>query len=174
LAACALAACGGSGDSAVSQPAIAGVETGPLKVVGGGATSYRKLDHHVYVVEWAEEGDMSELRAAATVEHEYLLAAVEGNWIEACGHISEILLQTLPSQPAAAGKGCAAPLATYAAPRIRGLHLKSSEVEAESLRSDGGWAFLLYRAAANPYYMPMVLESGEWKVNHAAPVAFEG
>jgi hypothetical protein len=174
LAAWVLAACGGSGDSTASQTAASkvAVETGPLKVVGGGSSSYRIPGHHVDVPDWGKEAGAAELRAAADVEHDYLIALVEKDWAKACLHVSEIVVQQLSAHPKTAGEGCPALLAAYAKPPRAGSDYEASEVEAQSLRAEGAWAYLLYRAATAPYYMPMVQEGDGWKVNSVAPVAF--
>lgn len=182
LATLVLAACGGSGgstttkNSAASQTTAPDVaaETGPLKVVGGGAASYRIPGHHTYVPEWAEESDRRELQAAAAVVHDYLVAMVEKDRAKACRYVSEIVVQQLSAHPKTAGEGCPALLTTYAKPPAAGSSYEASEVEAQSLRSEGTWAFLLYRAATAPYFMPMVKEGDGWKVNQIAPVAFYG
>jgi hypothetical protein len=163
-----LAACGG-GSSATTRD----LETGPLKVVGGGSRPYRIPGHHASVTEWGKEAGTAEIKAAAVVEHDYLIAVLEKDWAKACSYASEILVQGLAAHPKAAGMSCPALLAAYAKPRPGGSDYESSEVEAQSLRSDGTWAFLLFRAGARRYYMPMVKGQGGWKVNHTAPVAFE-
>jgi hypothetical protein len=175
LVASVFVACGESGDSSSTSTSTAGqasgVEIGPLKVVGGGSASYRIPDHHTNVPKWGEETSTRELEAAAVVGHDYLVAMVERDWSRACSYASEILMQILSSNPKGTEKNCPALLSARAKPPP-GSDYEASEVEAESLRSDGSWAFLLYRAASAPYYMPMVKEDSGWKVNHVDPVAF--
>jgi len=185
LAAALLVACGSGGDSASSSASSASpetvasqsgveVETGPLKVVGGGSASYRIPGHYISVPAYAEEASKAELRAAATVEHGYLVAQVEKDWVKACSYISEGLRHRLRFDSKKADEDCAALLATATKPGPGGSDYESSEVEAGSLRSTGIWAYLLYRAATAPYFMPMVMENDGWKVNQVAPMPFYG
>ena len=178
LVAAAFAACGGGGDSAASQSTAstatsAGFETGPLKVVGGGSSSYRIRGHHVTVPGFGEEAGEAELKEAAATVHGYLVARVEKDWASACSDVSKGLMKRLAAGSAQfAGEGCTTILAALTVPGPEGSDYESSEVEAESLRAKGKRAFLLYRAATAPYFLPMVEEGGAWKVDSLAPTPF--
>jgi hypothetical protein len=149
IVALALSACGGGGSSTASQTTVSteggGFETGPLKVVGGGSSSYRIRRHHARVPGFGE----------------------------ACSYVSKGLVGRLgASSPRLAGEGCPAILAALTVPGPGGSDYESSEVEAESLRAKGARGFLLYRAATAPYFMRMVKERGAWKVDLLAPTPF--
>ncbi len=149
------------------------VKTGPLKVVGGGSASYRNPDHHPGVPGFGEEAGKAELRAAALTEHGYLVARVEQDWPKACTYVSKGLMRTLMAQSEKlSGQSCATILAAVTEPGPGGSDYESSEVEAQSLRIRSKHAFLLYRAATAPYFMPMVQEGGAWKVASLDPTAF--
>lgn len=165
-----LAACGNGGSATTS------VEASSLKVIGGGSASYRNVpSEHAGVLQWGDEASRPELRTAARVGHDYLVALVQEDWPKACSHLNEIAVQQLvASHPKDAEKDCTALLALYAGPRLRDLGYESDEVAAQSLRSDGTWAFLLYRAAGAPYYLHMVKNRGTWEVNLEVPVSFNG
>lgn len=160
-----LSACGSSSEGAASE-----VPTGPLVVVGGGAAPYK---HHDVVSTWGSEASKAELAKAARAEHAYLVARAEGDWTEACRQISETLEQRLTARSERfAQQGCAKTFASIAEPIPAESAYAATEVEADSLRSDGVWAFLLYRAAGSRYFMPMVTDAGGWKVNLVEPRPF--
>lgn len=149
------------------------VETGPLKIVGGGPASYRATGHYINVPRFGEEASKADLRRAATAEHDYLVARVESDWTETCSSVSKSLMRSLTTRSRKfMGKGCPEILGAITVPTPGGSAYESSEVEAESLRINGTRAFLLYRAATAPYFMPMLIEGGVWKVTALAPTPF--
>jgi hypothetical protein len=172
----ALASCGGGNSPTTSQVTASpetssGFETGPLKVVGGGSSSYRIPGHHTAVPGYGREVGGGNLKSAATDAHGYLVAGVEKDWPGACSYASQELVRRLAARRPA-GAGCAAILAALTVPGPGGSDYESSEVEAESLRAKGNRGFLLYRAAAAPYYLPMLKEGSVWKVNALSPTPF--
>lgn len=182
LPACILAGCGS--DSAATSPSTPAkvsahseanteVETGPLKVNAKGSGSYRIRSHYTSVPSFGAEAGEAELRGAALTQHGYLVARVQKDWPTACSYVSRALVRTLASHSAKlSGKSCATILGAVTKPGPAGSEHELSEVEAESLRAKGGRAFLLYRAATAPYFMPMIDEGGVWKVAALDPTPF--
>jgi hypothetical protein len=170
---------GGTGTSSSSNPASTvsaeghRIETGPLKISGGGSDSYRIPGHHARVPLFGEEAVETQLKQAAEAEHGYLIARAERDWPKACSYISHAFVQALATRSKKlTGKNCAAMLAAVAVPGPAGSSYEATEVEAESLRSKGKRGFLLYRAATAPYFTPMIKEGGAWKVAAPNPTPF--
>jgi hypothetical protein len=139
-------------------------------VAGAGAASYK---HHDSVSTWGSEASKAELAKAARVEHAYLVARVEKDWPQACSYISEGLEQRLAARSKSfARQGCDKVFASIGKPIPASSAYAATEVEADSLRKSGFWAFFLYRAAGNRYFMPMVEDFGGWKVNKVEPRTF--
>jgi hypothetical protein len=149
------------------------VETGPLTISANGSGSYRKTGRYTGVSTFGDEASKAELREVARTQHDYLVARVEKDWSQACIYTSKVLLHRLSLRSEnLAGTNCAAILAALTMPGPGGSDYESSTVEAESLRTNGERAFLLYRAAAAPYFMSMIREDGAWKVASIAPTPF--
>jgi hypothetical protein len=165
LATVAVAACGSESEGTISGAAI-----GPLKVVGGGAASYR---HHDSVSTWGSETSKAKLANAAGVVHAYLVARAEGDWRKACSYVSEIAQQFLAARSERfAGLSCARALASVSKPIPAGSTYAATEVKADSFRASEPWAYLLYRAGGSRYFMPMVDDADGWKVNQLEPRPF--
>jgi hypothetical protein len=150
-----------------------GVETGPLKVSGGGSAQYRVKGGDNSIQDFGEESGGSELEEAAASLHDFLVARAEEDWPTACSHLVEAVarqLQQLASQSSKlSGAGCARILAALTPPLPAKVRKESTIVDAGSLRTEDEKAFLIYRGAEGAVYaIPMKPEGGAWKVGALA------
>lgn len=175
LAASALAACGGGGDTTVTRIAAKPaeeVEVGPLRMTVDSTTSF-DTGRHANATGFGHEAPPADLRRAAAEFHDYVAAVVNKNWAKACLHVSERLARRLTSgSPDLQSSDCATILGAIRVPETGASEYESSSVEAAGLRVDGERGFLLYGAAAAPYFIPVAMESGEWKVGALAGTSF--
>lgn len=149
------------------------VETGPLKISGGGSAQYRVKGGDNSIQDFGEESSESELEEAATSLHVFLVARAEEDWPTACSHLAKDVvrqLQQLASQSGKlAGAGCAGILAALTPPLPAKVQKESTVVDAGSLRTEGEQAFLVYRGAEGTVYaIPMKPEGGAWKLGALA------
>jgi hypothetical protein len=154
---------GGSGESSSS------VETAPLKVSGGGSAQFRSKGGDNSIQDFGEEAGESELEEAAASLHGFLVARAEEDWPTACSHLSKAVDQQLKQLASRSGElsgaGCAGILAALTPALPPKIKKESTIVDAGSLRTEGGQAFLIYRGAEGTIYaIPMAPEGGAWKV----------
>jgi hypothetical protein len=157
----------GAGESSSS------VETAPLKVSGGGSAQYRVKGGDNSVQDFGEESGESELEEAATSLHDFLVARAEEDWPTACSHLAQTVAQQLQQLVSQSGKlsnaGCTRILAALTPPLPPKVQRESTIVDAGSLRTEDGRAFLIYRGAeGTDYAIPMAQEGGAWKVGALA------
>jgi hypothetical protein len=160
---------GGSGES--QSPA--GGETAPLKVSGGGSKQFRVKEGDNSIQDFGEESDEAELEEAATSLHDFYVARAEEDWPTACAHLSKAVAQQLEQLASRsgklAGKGCARILSALTPPLPPKVQRELTIVDAGSLRTEEGRAFLIYRGAeGTDYAISMAQEGGAWKVGALA------
>jgi hypothetical protein len=159
-----------SGGSAESSPSV---ETAPLKVSGGGSAQYRVKGGDNSIQDFGEESGESELEEAAAALHGFYVALAEENWPTACAHLANTVeqqLEQLASQSSKlSGAGCAKILAALTPPLPPAVQKESTIVDAGSLRTEDGRAFLIYRGTKGTVYaISMAQEAGAWKVGALA------
>lgn len=157
----------GSGESA------SGAETVPLKVSGGGSAQFRVKGGDNSIQDFGAESDESELEEAATSLHDFYVARAEEDWPTACAHLSKTVAQQLEQLASRsgklAGKGCAGILSALTPPLPLKVQRELTVVDAGSLRTEDGRAFLIYRGAeGTDYAISMAREGGAWKVGGLA------
>lgn len=150
----------GASDFVPKQHNDSGGGSGQVKVKGGDNS----------VQEFGEEGDASELDAAAAVLHNFLDARAEGNWAAACGYMSKDMIESfekLASQSKEGGDtSCGALLEKLVNPAAESvMKAEAEKADVRSLRTEGEQAFVIYTATKGTILaMPMANEGGEWKV----------
>jgi hypothetical protein len=144
------------------------VET-PLKVSGGGSEQFRAKGGDNSIQEFGEESGESELQEAAEAVHGFFVARAEGEWAEACEHLSKAMTEQLEqlaaSSTALKDKRCASFLESFTARLSASEWRETTTVDAGSLREDGEQSFLIYYGPKKEVFaMPLQLEDGEFKV----------
>ncbi len=157
LLALGLAACGGDDDGGspdggtASSSKEGGFEPVPLQV----------------------SGDEPELREAAEAVHGFYVARASDEWDAACSQVAQPMLEKLEGLAAQTEvKGCPEFLESFTTPMSNAAWREVTVMDAESLRSEGGRATLVYRGTGGETYsMPLREEGGEWKLEalQAAP-----
>jgi hypothetical protein len=158
---------GGSGESSPK------VETAPLKVSGGGAGQFRVKGGDNSIQDFGEESSASALEEASASLHDFYVARSEEDWPAACSHLAKTVAQQLEQLASRSGKladkGCAAILSALTPPLPPAVRRELTVVDAGSLRTEGGRAFLIYRGAEGTVYaISMAQEGGAWKVGSIA------
>jgi hypothetical protein len=133
-----------SQDDGGAEGSAADFEPAPLKVSGEGA----------------------ELREAAEAVHGFYVARASGQWDAACSQIAQPMLVKLEGLAAQTEvKGCPEFLESFTTPMSSAAWREVTVMDAESLRSEGGRATLVYRGTGGETYsIPLREEGGEWKV----------
>ncbi len=139
----------------------------PLEVSGGGAEQFVVKGGDNSIQEFGEEGDESELEAAARTVHDFYLARATGDWSGACALMSVSLHEQLEqlATKSTEVKGCPTFLEAFTSPLPASSWRKALTIDAGSLRREGEQAFLLYTGAEKAAYgIPLSEEGGGWKV----------
>ncbi len=150
----------------------------PLQVSGGGSAPFLTKGGDNSIQEYGEEASESELTEAAEALHAFLVARADEDFARTCSHLTRDEVQQLEQlgsqSPQLTGKDCAAVVAALAAePLPVTTKRELTEVDAASLRVEGGEAFLIYNGANNTgYFVRMENEDGVWKVGALSPTAF--
>jgi hypothetical protein len=158
-------ACGGSDSTSTAteeNPAVTA-----LQVSGGGSEQFRVKGSASSSLEFGEEGDDSELQAAAEVVHGFYAARVEGEPATACSYMAKALVEKLEKLAArsTSTKGCVPFLEAFTSEISAPEGREMTTVDAGSLRQDGEQAFLIYYGAGDAAYaMPLRQEDDAWKV----------
>jgi hypothetical protein len=166
---------GGSGDSASSD-----YTPKPLQVSGGGSAPFLTKGGDNSIQEYGEEGDESELTAAAEVLHAFLVARADEDWAGTCSYLDkdevEQLEQLGSQSPQLKDKGCPSVIEALAAePLPPATKRELTEVDAASLRIKDGEAFLIYNGPKGTgYFIRMEDEDGTWRVGGLSPTPFPG
>lgn len=167
---------GSGGSSQGSAGSSAEVST-PLKVSGGGSEQFRSKGGDNSIQDYGEEGDESELQAAAEAVHGFYVARAEGDWGSACSYLAKSMvgqLEALAGQsPQLKNAGCAPVLNAFTRSLPASVRRETTVVDAASLRDDGDRGFLIYFDSEHkPYAMPLANEDGAWKLTllSAAPL----
>lgn len=156
---------GGSGSKDVATP---------LKVPGGGSAQFVVKGGDNSIQEYGDEGSESELRQAAEITHNFLVARVEGKWDTACSYLAKRNAEQLEQLVAQGGgkEGCGAAMQGFTQPAPPSVEREITTVDAGSFRHEGTQGFLIYYGAGHTVYsMPMVEEGGAWKVAALAGTA---
>jgi hypothetical protein len=167
---CLLNACGGSNST------TPGIETGPLRVSGGGSGQFRERGADNSVEEYGHEASRSELEQAASEVHAYLVARAEKAWGAACAHSSEALKHRIEGvvefsteasgRPArTVPKGCAGMMGNLAPgePPVADTPYKATTLIAGSLRVEGEVGFLFFNVHSEGRKLIVAREGGRWK-----------
>lgn len=157
-----------------SGPTSSDVDAAPLRVSGGGSGQYRTRGGDNSIQDFGEEGDESELQAAAKAVHGFYVARAEEDWATACSYLAQSMKQQLQQLAARSeqlkGKGCAGILKGLTAPLPSAARRETTVVDAGSLRIEGEQAFLIYDGAdKTTYAIPVKQEGDGWKVAALAP-----
>ncbi len=156
------------------------VPVAPLEVSGGGSAQFHVKGGDNSVQDYGAEASESELRQAAEDLHAFLAATVRGEWGRACGLLAadeqKRLEAAVAQSPQLRGKGCAAALAAFTQPVSGSVARELTQVDAASLRHEGGQGFLIYVGAPDDtvYAMPLHLEGGAWKLSAVSGVVLPG
>jgi hypothetical protein len=190
LLASALAACGGSDDSAQSTAAVAPEETAATTEAEGsprggkepsrsgqGSAGFITPGGDNSIQNFGQEADEAEREEAASALESYMRAFAAGNWAKSCRYLSDSAVRSLRQFAAGTakleGKGCAAllpPLVTGAPASDRANTVTDGVA---SLRVGGERAFALYHGPDGvDYFMPMEKQGGTWKVTTLSPQEF--
>jgi hypothetical protein len=165
LAVGSLAGCGGG----ASGSAGAEIETGPLRVSGRGIAPYREPSGDNSIEEYGHEASRAELEQAAKTVHEYLVARVSKDWDRACAlstpylrHHIKVIYELTPPHTA---RTCGQMLKALAPgePPIADTTREATEVDADSLRVEGGTGFLFFDAKTEGRKLIMGLDGNTWK-----------
>ncbi len=164
---------GGSQPNGEKDAPAAAVDPAPLEVSGGGSAQYRVKGGDNSIQEFGEESDEADLEEAATALHGYLVARAGEDWAAACSRLAKTVksqLDVLASRSGQLkGKGCAEILGALTPPLPAEVRRQSTVVDAGSLRTEDGRAFLIYRGAGETEYtVLMEQEDGAWKVGSLA------
>jgi hypothetical protein len=136
---------------------------------GGGAAQFRGSGDNS-IQESGVEASASEREQAAASLHGYLDSHAAGHWAAACHYLSATVVAGLERIGAMTHEnggqsGCAAALATLSRGVQPSVLREGARADVGSLRVNGDKGFALYHGArGTSYAMPMVQESGEWKV----------
>lgn len=150
----------------------------PLQVSGGGSAPFLTKGGDNSIQEYGEEAGESELTEAAEALHAFLVARADEDFARTCSFLTKDEVQQLEQlgsqSPQLKDKGCAAVVEALAAePLSAATKRELTEVNAASLRVEGGEAFLIYNGANNTaYFVRMNNEDGAWKVGALSPTAF--
>jgi hypothetical protein len=196
LAAVGIAACGGGGSTAAvtttppantdgavaggspSRPAGAKQSPGRASPEGGGdrksgAAGFTRPGADNSIPDFGTEADAGVRAEATAALNGYLAARAGGQWRKSCSYLgAEISRQVATFVKASHGEApnCAALLKTVTeqVPEERSSPLRGA-LAAFRVEGDKGFA-LFYGPHRQQYMMPMVSESGAWKVNQLEPV----
>jgi len=170
---------GGGGESAKpGGSGSSGAKVAPVRVSGGGSGQFRTPGGDNSIQNFGEEGDESELQAAAEAVHGFYVARAEEDWARACSYLAKSMvaqLEQLAQQaPQLKGKGCGAILHAFTRPLPASARRESTVVDAGSLRIEGERAFLIYYGAGKTVYaISMAEQAGDWKVAALAGVPLD-
>jgi len=139
----------------------------PLKVSGGGSKQFIVKGGDNSIQEFGDEGDESELEAAARAVHDFYVARATGHWSQACDGMAPSLREQLEQLAAKSTqvKGCASFLEAFTSPLSASSWREINTIDAGSLRRENEQAFLIYTGAeGTAYAIPLKEEDGTWKV----------
>jgi hypothetical protein len=161
----------GSSQSGGSKSPDSGsdIDPAPLRVSGGGSAQFRVRGGDNSIQDFGEEGDESELQAAAEAVHGFYAARAEKDWARACTFLAKSMVAQLRQLVAQTselqGKGCGSVLQAFTRPLPASTRREMTVVDAGSLRRDGDRGFLIYRDAERTVYgIPLEDEDGAWKL----------
>lgn len=116
------------------------------------------------IQEFGGEASAADFAAAATALHGYLDARAAGAWRDACSFVSPAVIASF-AQLGGGGGGCPEALAAVSSGIPSASLREAADAEVGALRAEGGRGFLLFRGAQGvDYFMPMLRDSGRWRV----------
>jgi hypothetical protein len=138
---------------------------------GGGSEQFRTKGGDNSIQDYGEEGDASELDAAASTLHNFLDARAAGDPAAACEYMSKAIIESF-KQLAAQSKqtnvdtSCAGLLETLTNPAAKqSMQAEADAADVHSLRIEDERAFVIYTGIGGTVFaMPMANEDGAWKV----------
>jgi hypothetical protein len=141
----------------------------PLRLSGGGSAQFRAAGGDNSVQEYGAEAGRFELQEAATVVHRFYAARNEKRWRDACSDLSKSNIEQLEElaahSPDIKGPGCGPALDAFTRSQPAAIQREITIVDAGSLRRNGKRGFLIYYGAHGVVYaMPLVRETGRWKL----------
>lgn len=173
LAAFALPACGGGGETtspgggAGSRPADTSASFTPPthRDTPSGAAELETEGGDNSIQEFGSEASGSDFEAAAAALHGYLDARAARAWRAACSHLSPDTRGSLGDLGGGGAASCPETLASLSAEVPNEVLAEAAEADVAAMRVEGDRAFLLFRGAHDAaYFMPMAHVGGAWKV----------
>jgi hypothetical protein len=156
----------GSKPSSASAPSHEDVQTGAAGFVTKGGDNS--------IQEFGGEASSSEFEQAAAALHGYLDALALSDWPAACSYMAKPTAASLSQLAASSGgkASCAKLLAGLSGSVPASVRRQSAEVDVRAMRVDGSRGFLLLHGPEDSdQFVPLMLESGQWKVAALAPSA---